>query len=103
MVRINALGFDWDKGNRKKCLKHALDLLEIEAFFKQEGLYITPDFMHSQKETRYLAVGRSPKGPPMFAVFTLRKKDEELLIRPISARYMHKKEAQKYDKENFKT
>ena len=34
-----------------------------------------------------------------FLVFTLRKRGVETLIRPISARYMHKKEVQHYEKE----
>jgi len=33
-------------------------------------------------------------------IFTLRRKNDELLIRPISARYMHKKEIEAYEKEN---
>jgi hypothetical protein len=36
----------------------------------------------------------------VFIVFTLRRKGEEALIRPISARYMHKKEIEAYEKEN---
>lgn len=103
MIKLTALGFDWDAGNRSKCRKHGLAPLEIEEFFKQESLYIAPDFKHSQKETRYLATGRSKKGRPMFVVFTLRKNAGGLLIRPISARYMHKKEAKKYEEENTET
>lgn len=103
MIKIKALGFDWDAGNRNKCRKHGLDPLEIEEFFKQENLYITPDYKHSEKETRYLAAGRSKKGRHMFVVFTLREDNGDLLIRPISARYMHKKEAKKYEEENTET
>ncbi len=36
----------------------------------------------------------------MFIVFTLRRKGDEMLIRPSSARYMHKKEIDAYEKEN---
>ena len=36
----------------------------------------------------------------MFTVFTLRHKGNAMLIRPISARYMHKKEIAAYEKEN---
>jgi len=36
----------------------------------------------------------------VFIVFTVRRKGDELLIRPISARYMHKKETDAYEKEN---
>jgi len=36
----------------------------------------------------------------MVVAFTLRKKDGEVCLRPISARYMHSKESKKYEKEN---
>jgi hypothetical protein len=36
----------------------------------------------------------------VFIVFTLRRKGDELLIRPISARYMLNKEMEAYEKEN---
>ena len=36
----------------------------------------------------------------MFIVFTFRRKGDEVLIRPVSARYMHKKETEAYEKEN---
>ncbi|MBI5428045.1 MAG: BrnT family toxin [Nitrospinae bacterium] len=100
MIKIKTLGFDWDAGNRSKCRKHGLAPLEIEGFFKQESVYIAPDFKHSQKEIRYLAAGRSEKGRPMFVAFALRKNNGDLLIRPISARYMHKKEARKHEEES---
>ena len=38
----------------------------------------------------------------MLVVFTIRIVDETVLLRPISARYMHDKEAQKYEEENSK-
>jgi len=100
-MNIDITGFDWDDGNRNKCLKHGLSLKEIEAFFRQKTLFIAPDIKHSEKEERFLAIGKGAK-KPMIAVFTLRKEQGGLLIRPISARYMHDKEARKYDEENTK-
>ena len=38
----------------------------------------------------------------MFVVFTLRERDDLTLIRPISARYMHAREAKRYDQESAK-
>lgn len=35
----------------------------------------------------------------MIVVFTLRTIKQDILIRPISARYMHEKEARKYEEE----
>jgi uncharacterized DUF497 family protein len=39
-------------------------------------------------------------GRGVFIIFTLRRRGDEVLIRPISARYMHKKETETYEKEN---
>jgi hypothetical protein len=38
----------------------------------------------------------------VFIVFTLRKQDAGTLIRPLSARYMHRKEVEHYEKEAAK-
>lgn len=71
----------------------------IESLFTRE-VAILPDTAHSQKERRFRAIGRTDKGRGVFIVFTLRRKRDEVLIRPISARYMHKKEIESYEKEN---
>lgn len=99
MINLELLGFDWDAGNRKKCRKHGLSSKEIEEFFAQD-VYMTPDVLHSQEEERFLAVGRSRKGKAMMVVFTFRETKGTLLIRPISARYMHGKERKQYEQEN---
>ena len=44
--------------------------------------------------------GERKRGRRVFIVFTLRRKGDEVLVRPISARYMHKKEIQAYEEEN---
>jgi uncharacterized DUF497 family protein len=92
-------GFDWDDGNRAKCGKHGLSVSVIENLFTRP-LAILPDTAHSQRERRYLAIGRTQTGRGVFLAFTLRRKGEKVLIRPISARYMHKKEIAAYEKEN---
>ncbi|GBF82587.1 BrnT family toxin [Aphanothece sacrum] len=89
-------GFDWNQGNEQKCQKHGLIKSEIEAFFLGK-LWVAPDVKHSDLEDRYLAVGRSSNGRPMFVAFTLRNYQGEILIRPISARYMHEREVTKYE------
>ena|SRR5882672_2972788 len=91
-------GFDWDRGNRSKCQKHGVSIVEIESMFYGAPL-VGPDVRHSGKEQRLRAVGLTAKRRHLFIVFTLRRKDEELLIRPISARYMHKKEVEAHEKE----
>jgi uncharacterized DUF497 family protein len=98
-MALHADGFDWDKGNRTKCEKHGLSASAIEDLFTRP-LAVLPDAAHSQSERRLLAIGRTEKGRGVFIVFTFRRKSDEVLIRPISARYMHKKEIEAYEKEN---
>jgi hypothetical protein len=98
-MALEANGFDWDKGNRAKCEKHGLSISAIEGLFARP-LAILPDTAHSRRERRFRAIGRTEKGRGVFIVFTLRRKADEVLIRPISARYMHKKEIEVYEKEN---
>ncbi len=96
---MHANGFDWDKGNRGKCEKHGLSISAIQSLFAR-SLAILPDAAHSERERRFRAIGRTENGRGVFIVFTLRRKGDEVLIRPISARYMHKKEIEAYEKEN---
>jgi len=63
-------------------------------------LVVRQDKAHSQVERRLPAGGRNRAGRPIFLAFTLRKRDGKTYIRPISARYMHKKEIARYEKEN---
>jgi uncharacterized protein len=92
-------GFDWDRGNRAKCQKHGLSIALIESLFARP-LAIIPSAAGSQEERRFCAVGQTGNGRRVFLVFTLRRKGDKQLIRPISARYMHKKEIESYEKEN---
>jgi uncharacterized DUF497 family protein len=62
-----------------------------------KGPRIAPDPKHSQREDRFIAVGRSGKGRLMFVAFTVREKEGERLVRQVSARYMHKKESERYE------
>jgi len=96
-MKIQTLGFDWDSGNKQKCRKHGLHPKEIEECFQQSDLFVIPDIHHSQSEERYIAYGPSSKGRPMLVAFTFRIQNAKTLIRPISARHMHKKEAQEYE------
>ena len=97
MKRSAVTGFDWDDGNRAKCRKHGLDLSEVEAVFTHPHR-IAPDPAHSDGEERFLAIGTGGGSRPIFVAFTLRSQVGALLIRPISARYMHRKEIESYEK-----
>ena len=92
-------GFDWDDGNRSKCLKHDVSARDVESLFLRP-IMILPDEAHSVAEPRLKAVGETAAGRHIFLVFTIREKKGKRYIRPISARYMHKKEVQHYEKEN---
>jgi uncharacterized DUF497 family protein len=92
-------GFDWDRGNRAKCEKHGLSIALIESLFTRP-LAIVPSTAGLREEGRFCAVGQTGNGRRVFLVFTLRRKAEKQLIRPIGARYMHKKEIESYEEEN---
>jgi uncharacterized DUF497 family protein len=96
---LQANGFDWDEGNLAKCEKHGLSSAIIEDLFSRP-LAVLPDVAHSEREKRFRAIGRTEKGRGVFLVFTFRHRGGEQLIRPISARYMHKREIDAFEKEN---
>jgi len=98
-MTLQADGFDWNRGNRAKCEKHGLSTADVESLFEC-ALAIFPDAAHSLREKRFRAIGRTNEGRAVFVVFTLRREGDELLIRPISARYMHRREIEAYEKEN---
>ncbi len=98
MVRAVA-GFDWDVGNLAKCRKHGVSLAEIESLFEGSPR-IAPDLKHSATEDRRIAVGRGASGRALFVAFVFRMVDGTLRIRPITARYMHSKEVEAYEKES---
>ena len=93
---LQVSGFDWDAGNRAKCAKHGLSREEIESLFRGNPR-VAPDLEHSSAEDRFIAVGRTASGRPLFVAFTLRGKERRRLIRPIPARYMHAKEIAAYE------
>jgi len=79
-----------------------LSARDIESIF-QGPVSIFPDPEHSGEEERFIGIGKTEKHHSVFVVFTLRRKDDVVLIRPISARFMHKKEIDYYEKETSKT
>jgi uncharacterized protein len=95
-------GFDWDEGNRAKCQKHGVSARVIESLFRNP-VAVFPDPAHSAREERFKAIGRTEDGRGVLIVFTLRVHDGETLIRPISARYMRRKESEYYEEEAAKT
>ena len=88
-------GFNWDDGNAEKCQIHGVTIAEIEYVFTHSPA-VAPDISHSQKESRFLAIGKTREDRSVFVVFAFRKGE----IRPISARYMHQKEVEFYEKKD---
>jgi uncharacterized protein len=95
---LEVAGFDWDQAKRPKCQKLGVPLADIEAMF-QRPVAVVPDPFHSIHEERFKAIGKSAAGRSIFVVFTLRTRNRKNFIRPISARYMHRKGVEHYEKE----
>ena len=95
---MKVAGFDWDDGNRSKCQKHGISPAAIEEIFRGT-IAVLPDPRHSRLEERFKGIGQTGDGRRIFIVFTFRMRGGKRLIRPISARRMHKKEVAHYEKE----
>jgi uncharacterized protein len=91
-------GFDWDDGNWPKCGKHGVSKDEIETLFR-DGPDVHANPHHSVMEQRSLAIGKTPAGRWLLVAFTIRERAGLAVIRPVSARYMHKKEIEHYEQQ----
>jgi uncharacterized DUF497 family protein len=88
-------GFEWDRGNLDKSYqKHGISPNEAEESFLDEKAIVLRDVKHSQKEVRYILIGKTSERKLLFVVFTLRRKS----IRIISARITNRKEKNQYGK-----
>jgi uncharacterized DUF497 family protein len=92
--------FDWDEGNRDKCRKHGLATADIEAMFRAPFMLL-PAPGRAVNEDRLKAIGVGANGRHIFVVFTLRHRGGEVLIRPISARHMRRKEIEHYERQKI--
>lgn len=99
MRRSTFSAFAWDNANREKCQKHGVSIAEIEHVLAHGETLIMPDVKTSDIEARYLAIGRTASGRYTFVVFTPRQGTSGILLRPISARFMHRREIGKYEQE----
>lgn len=89
-------GIQWDDGNREKCQKHGVSLAKIEFVLRSQDLMIFPDPFEA--EARLRGIGRTVQGRHVFIVWTQRRSGALTLLRPISARYMHDKEIEHYER-----
>jgi uncharacterized DUF497 family protein len=92
------VGFDWDDGNARKNEKHGVSQSEAEQMFFDARLLMVVDPDHSADEPRYHALGATLDGRRLHVTFTLR--GDPTRIRVISARDMHRKERQIYERED---
>ena len=89
-------GFDWDAGNaRKSWDKHGVTQAESEQIFFNEPLLLLVDIRHSKRERRYHVYGKTDSARKLHITMTLR--NDDTLIRIISARDMHPKERKIYE------
>ncbi len=81
-------GFHWDQANiEKNWERHSISFFEAEEVFFHDPVII-PDAQHSQREIRYVALGKTRHEKLLTIIFTIRRK----IIRIISARPMSRKE-----------
>ena len=92
------VSFDRDEGNARKNEKHGVSQSEAEQMFFDVKLLMVADANHSADEQRYHALGTTLDGRRLHATFTLRSNGTR--IRVISARDMHRKERQIYERKD---
>jgi uncharacterized DUF497 family protein len=98
MLTTRFEGFDWNAANRGKCQAHGVSIAEIESALLLDDMLVIHDAKHSQDEQRYIAAGPTHSGRYLFVAYTLRTIGGRTALRPITARYMHKDEAERYEK-----
>jgi uncharacterized DUF497 family protein len=97
MMKLSFEGFDWDEGNAEKCRAHGVSIEEIESALISKTRVMVHDVKHSEDERRHVAIGRTVKGRDLFVGFTFRIVAGRKFLRPITARYMHRKEVERYE------
>ena len=75
---------------------HGMSKAEIEEVLSGEPAVLA-DGLDTLVEVRFNAVGCNSGGRYLLIVFTLRGENDDRVIRPISARYMHAKEVERYE------
>ena len=84
--------FDWDAGNLGKCAAR-VPIAEIEALFNGGVMRVRRD--PCPREERYQGVGKNALGRGIFVAFTYRWKENELHVRPVSVRCIHREKGRK--------
>ena len=93
--KMNALSFEWDPTKaRINAAKHGITFDEAKSVFYDEDALIIPDPDHSIAEDRFVIMGMSISLRILVVVHCLRDNDQ--IIRIISARKAGSKEKQPY-------
>ena len=89
--------FEWD--TRKAAVnraKHGVSFEEAGTVFADPNALDGPGLRHSEKESRFLRLGRAATGRVLVVAYTVRRRDDGESIRIISARRASRKEQAAY-------
>ena len=94
---MKQLSFEWDeKKNQKNQWKHRISFEEAVTVFLDEEAIVIPDEDHSEYEERFLILGISRKLNLLVVCHCIR--EQEGVIRIISARHATKTEIRQYQR-----
>jgi uncharacterized DUF497 family protein len=89
--------FEWDA--RKATVnrtKHGVSFEEAATVFGDADGLDGPDLHHSERESRFLRLGRAATGRVLIVAYTVRRRGDDESIRIISARQASRKERAAY-------
>ncbi len=90
--------FDWDPvKNRENLRKHGVGFETASLIFEDPWILSHKDVSHGDREERYQALGEIAPGVILFVVFTWRQRNENEIIRLISARAASAHEGKTYE------
>lgn len=94
--------FEWDETKARTNLeKHKISFDEASTIFLDPLMITFVDDFHTDKEERFISIGRSEKNRVLLAVHTEREeKSETTVIRIISCRKATQSERKRYEEEN---
>ena len=89
--------YEWDTNKAKKNIrKHGIGFEEAMSIFQDKFSLTRDDPLHSEREERFIDIGRSTKGNILVVVYTERGDD----VRIISCRKATPAERKAYEKQN---
>ena len=89
--------FEWDGGKAAvNRAKHGVSFEEAATVFGDPEALDGPDLSHSQKESRFLRLGRAMTGRVLIVAYTVRRRGDGESIRIISARPASRRERAAY-------